>query len=250
MARIPVGLQMYTVRDAAARDFAGTLRQVVEMGYAGVEWAGYGGMSAEALRSLIDDLGLRSFGGHVGLDVLSADPLKEIEFHLALGSPTITLPWLAEKYRSEEGILDVAGVMNAAGAKCREHGLQLCYHNHDFEFQTIGERTLHALLFANTDPDLVMAEIDTYWVEYAGHSSADVIRSLTGRCPLIHVKDMAPGTRAFAEFGEGTLEWDSIITACEESGAQFYIIEQDVCARPPLESARTSIENARKRGML
>jgi sugar phosphate isomerase/epimerase len=250
MARIPVALQMYTVRDDAARDFTGTLKLVAEMGYAGVELAGTGGLTAADLKRSLADLGLEVAGSHVALPQLEGELDAALDYYSELGAKHIACPWLPEDRRSEEGYRRLADTLNNAGAKARERGIQLCYHNHDFEFKEYHGRTGFNILFGATDPELVKVELDTYWVQFAGTDPADLIRRFAGRIPLVHLKDMTGDeSPTFAEVGEGRMDFHAIFQACEESGGvAWYIVEQDKCARPPLESARISLDNLRKWG--
>jgi sugar phosphate isomerase/epimerase len=250
MARIPVALQMYTVRDDAARDFVGTLRQVAEMGYSGVELAGTGGLSAADLKRQLDDQGLGVAGSHVPLTDLEGDLNPALDYYAELGAKFIACPWLPQDRRSADGYKRLAGSLDSAGARARDRGLQLCYHNHDFEFDEYGGKTGFDMLFGATNPDLVKIELDTYWAEFAGHDPADLIRRYAGRIPLVHLKDMTGSeTPTFAEVGEGRMDFQAIFQACGESGGvAWYIVEQDKCERPPLESARMSLDNLRKWG--
>lgn len=250
MSRIPVALQMYTVRDDAARDFTGTLRRVAEMGYAGVELAGTGGLSAIDLKRQLSELGLRVAGSHVALAQLQGDIEPALDYYGKLGAKFIACPWLPEDRRSADGYKRLAESLNVAGARARDRGLQLCYHNHNFEFDEYSGKTGFDILFDAANPDLLKIELDTYWAEFACHSSADLIRRYAGRVPLVHLKDMTgTDTPTFAEVGEGRMDFEAIFQACEESGGvAWYIVEQDKCERPPLESARISLENLRKWG--
>jgi sugar phosphate isomerase/epimerase len=250
MPQLPIALQLYTVRDEAARDFTGTLRQVAEIGYAGVEFAGTGGLSAEELRRLLDDLGLRVAGSHTGLDDLERNLSAALDFSQAIGNPYVVCPWLPQERRgSADGYRALGDLLNRVGAACKERGLQLCYHNHDFEFQRFDGQYALDILYAATDPNLVQAELDTYWIKKAGVDPAAYIRQYAGRAPLIHLKDMATDEKgSFAEVGEGTQDWSSIFEASEAGGARWYIVEQDVCPRPPLESVTISLRNLRAMG--
>ncbi|HIQ04840.1 MAG TPA: sugar phosphate isomerase/epimerase [Anaerolineae bacterium] len=251
MSRIPIALQMYTLRHEAQKDFAGTLRQVAEIGYAGVELAGCGSLTARELKTMLDDLGLKVAGSHVGFGRLEANVAEEIDFNLEIGSPYIVCPSIPEAKRTDEQTLrSTAEQLNRFGAICQEHGLGFCYHNHSFEFTTkFGGRILLDLLYEITDPQLVQAEIDVYWAQYAGYDPAALIRRHAGRCPLIHLKDMAgDAERSFVEVGEGILNFDAIFTASEAAGVQWYIVEQDACQRPPLDSIRISLDNLKARG--
>lgn len=243
----PVALQLYTVREDCQRDFAGTLRQVAAMGYAGVELAGYGGFTAAALRSLLDDLGLAVAGNHVRLERLENELDQVIEENLVLGNRYVVCPSIPEYRRQDEaGWRQVAGSLDAIGQRLKAHGLQLCYHNHAFEFVRVGEGYALDLLFAATDPDRVKAELDVYWVRRGGEDPVAYLRRLGPRCPLVHLKDMAPDG-SFAEVGTGQLDFAAICAAA--SGAAWFVVEQDVCQRPPLESARISLENLHRMGL-
>src|SRR5436853_835239 len=245
MPQIPIALQMYTLRDESARDFAGTLREVAKIGYAGVEFAGTGGLSAAELRRLLNDLNLRVAGSHTGLDALEGDLNAALDFIQALGCEFVVCPFLPEERRqSADDYRALAEILNRAGATCKQRGLQLCYHNHAFEFQRFDGQYALDILYRATDPDLVKGELDTYWIRKGGADPAAYIRQYSGRCPLIHLKDMAADEKqSFAEVGEGTLDWPAIFTAAEAGGARWYIVEQDVCPGPPLESIARSLRN-------
>ncbi|MGC8667929.1 MAG: sugar phosphate isomerase/epimerase family protein [Chthonomonadales bacterium] len=251
MTRIPIALQMYTLREEAAKDFRGTLRRVAAIGYAGVELAGTGGLAATELKAVLDDLGLAVAGSHVGLDQLENNLAEVLRYNVALGNRYVVCPYLPEDRRkSAEDYRRLAERLNTIGRECKEAGLQLCYHNHAFEFERFDGRTGYDLLFGATDADLVAAEVDTYWAEYAGHDAADLIRRLSGRVPLIHLKDMAGKPQgAFAEVGEGVLDFAAIAAAAHAAGTHWFIVEQDVCARPPLESVEISLRNLRRMGL-
>jgi sugar phosphate isomerase/epimerase len=247
MATTPVALQLYTVRDETARDFAGTVRQVAEIGYPGVEFAGYGGLDAAAMKSLLDETGLQAASSHVGLDRLEADLDGEIEYCLAIGCSYLVLPWLAMDQRSPEQLRALAPRLNEFGRRCHERGLTFGYHNHDFEFASSDGQYLLDMLLDATDPALVALELDGYWAAYAGVDPAAYLRKRRGRVPLVHLKDMA-ADRTFTEVGDGTLDLPAIFAAAEEGGARWYIVENDRPAMPSLQSARRSLENLRQMG--
>lgn len=251
-ARIPVALQLYTVREEAARDFVGTLRQVAAMGYAGVQIAGNtGGLSARELQKVLGDLGLRCAGAHVGLAQLENELPSLLDYYATLSCPYLVLAALPREFY--EGQTDWAALgarLNRIGAACRQHGLGFAYHNHDMEFRRLGDRYLLDIILDNTDPALVKSELDTYWAVYAGADPAAWMAQHPGCCALLHLKDMAPDPkRAFAEVGEGIIDFKPIFTRFEAQGGEWYIVEQDVCARPPLESAAISLRHLREWGI-
>ncbi len=247
MSKIPVGLQMYTVRDLCEKDFIGALRGVADIGYAGIELAGTYGLSAPELRDVLDELGLKCVGNHSG----ERDLDKLVEFNQTIGCEYVGGPALPPGGfpKDEASCLAAAKHMNEVGAAYKARGLHLYYHNHAHEFEQINGVYILDIFYENTDADLVYTEIDVYWVQYANVDPAAYLRKYPGRCPLVHIKDMGE-EREFAEIGEGSLDWDDIFAACEEVNAGWYIVEQDRCNRPSMDSARLSFQNLKARGMV
>jgi sugar phosphate isomerase/epimerase len=250
MAKVPVALQMYTVRDVMAKDFRGTVRKVAQMGYAGIELAGSGGLSAAELKDLLAETKLALAGSHIGLSSYEKELDQVIAFNKAIGMQYVGVPALPNEMRTAAGFRKVAAFMNKIGAELKREGLTLYYHNHAFEFEVIDGMRGMDVLFKETDPALVKFECDVYWVHYAGLDPAAFIRANSGRYPLIHLKDMTGvgAERTFAEVGEGVIDFAPIFAASEAQGAQWYIVEQDRCARPSLESAQISLQNLKKWG--
>ena len=250
--KLPVALQLYTVRDKTAQDFAGTVRQVAQMGYNSVEFAGTGGLSAPALKALLDELNLKAVGPHLAIDLLTGELEAQLDYFAELGAPYITCPYLPEPYRAPEQFAETCALFNRIGQTCQSRGMQFCYHNHAFEFEArIGDKTLFDALYDNTNPELVKGEVDVYWVQFAGHDPAETIAARPGRFPLIHLKDMTAGDEpTFAEVGEGIIDMHAIFAASQANGATWYIVEQDRCQRPSLESAKLSIDNLIKWGQV
>ena len=250
--RIPLAVQLYTLRDQIAQDFAETVKQVAEIGYAGVEMAGYGNLktAAEAKRAL-DDAGLKVVGAHVGVEQLETDIGRVFDELHALNAPTVIIPWMPDQRRADAaGWKRAAQALNPVGAKCRERGIELCYHHHSFEFQKFNGKTGMDLLLENAEPGLVRIELDVYWLQHGGEDPVKFVQRVGGRAPLVHLKDMAAGPeRKFAPVGSGTLDFKSILAAMRDSGARWGIVEQDNCYdTPPVEAVRTSFENLRKIG--
>jgi len=150
VSTVPVALQLYTVRDQTAVDFPGTVRRVAELGYAGIELAGDGGLTAEQLRALLDETGLRLAGSHVPLERMIEDMDGVIAYYQDLGSPYVGVPFLGEAYRSAKGFREAARALNRAGAALQEAGMSLYYHNHAFEFEPLGETTGMEILLGRT----------------------------------------------------------------------------------------------------
>ncbi|GIX07875.1 MAG: sugar phosphate isomerase [Candidatus Poribacteria bacterium] len=249
MAHIPVGLQTYTVREDLTRDFVGTLRRVAEIGYEGVEGLPGGGLSPREYRQLLEQLNLKTPGGHVPLEQLESDLNRVVELSQEIGARFVTIPYLAEpRRRSADDWRRLGEIMTRIGERLAQHSLVLCYHNHSFEFQRFEGKYGLDLLYESSDPRYLQAELDTYWIQHGGEDPAEYIRKYAGRVPLLHIKDMA-ADGDFAEIGEGVLDWPRIFDAAEAAGVQWYLVEQDRCSRrTPLEAIALSLDNLRKMG--
>ncbi len=239
-----VALQLYTVRDETAKDFVGTLRKVAALGYKGVEFAGYGGLSGQEMKALLTEIGVRGVSTHVSLKALEQDLAKEIAYCQEIGCTFLILPWLAPELRTVETFRQLAPRLNEFGRQCQAAGITFGYHNHDFEFAQHDGETFMDILLAQTDPTLVKLECDVYWAAYAGVNPSTFLQQHTGRVPLVHIKDMTP-ERTFAEVGDGTLNIPSIIEVARNNGVQEFIVENDAPTMPSLESAKRSLENIR-----
>ncbi|HEX5415490.1 MAG TPA: sugar phosphate isomerase/epimerase [Chloroflexota bacterium] len=252
MAQPRIGLQMYTVREAAQRDFPGTVRQVAAIGYPAIQFAGYGNLSATEMKSLLDELNLAVAGSHVGFEALRDNFAGELEYNLAVGNRDLIVPMMPNELRSQGGekaFHQMAAWLDEIGERCRQNGARLSYHNHALEFEPIGSRTGMEILLDETDPDLVKWEPDVYWIAYANQDPATWIRKYGGRQPFIHLKDMtADASRTFAEVGEGIIDFAPIFAASEAQGAEWYVVEQDRCARSPFESIALSLQHLKEWG--
>ena len=250
MSNIGIALQLYSLREAAARDLPGTLRRCRDAGFSYVQWSGMPHLPAAEIRTLLDDAGLKAIAGHAAVEDFECDFEKTVQFWKTVGAPDIAPGSMMDDCRDT---LDAwrRGVarLDALGARLRETGMRLSYHNHDFELQRFpgDERPLLDILYATSCPDNVYAEFDTAWLALGGADPAGYIRRFPGRCPLLHVKDLAPardeaGAPVFTPLGHGSLDWESIFDASEEAGVEWYIYEQDTCDGDPFEAARTSYE--------
>lgn len=239
-----IALQLYTVRDETAQDFAGTLRRVAAAGYTAVEFAGYGDLSTQQMQALLAETGLQALSSHVALERLENNFEQEIAYLQAIGCPYIVVPWLAPERRSGAAIPALAATLNTLGAAARTHGITLGYHNHDFEFAPVSDTDPSFVLdylLAHTDPANVSLELDTYWAAYAGVDPAAYLQRYQQRVPLVHLKDMTP-ERTFTEVGAGTLPISAIVAAALAAGAQGYIVENDLPRIPSLESVQRSLD--------
>src|SRR5665647_524489 len=180
MGKMNIGLQLYTLREEAAKDFVGTLRKVAEIGYEGVEFAGYGGLTADQLKELLEEL------------KLTTQLEQEIDFNLTIGSRYIVCPFVAEEDRQTEAQWQaIFTQLQAIGQRCAERGIGFAYHNHHFELldKVDGAFVLDAMMNAVPKADLLM-ELDACWMHHAGQVPVDYIAQYSGRIPLVHLKDM------------------------------------------------------------
>jgi sugar phosphate isomerase/epimerase len=237
-----IALQLYTVRDETAQDFAGTLRRVAALGYDAVEFAGYGGLSAQQMQTLLVETGLQALSSHVSLQRLEQAFELELAYAQIIGCPSIVVPWLAPEQRTGEALTSLAQTLNNIGRRLREQGITLGYHNHNFEFEPVSahdQTFILDYLLANTAPANVVLELDTYWAAYAGVDPVGYLSRHHQRVPLVHLKDMTP-ERTFTELGAGTLPIAAIVAAACAAGTQGYIVENDQPVIPSLESAERS----------
>lgn len=251
MAKIPVALQLYTVRDDMAKDFVGTLRKVAEIGYRAVELAGTGGLSAKDLKALVDELGLKVVGSHIGLEALTDDLAATIEYNVTIGNMFLVCPGIPEERRSSAAAWRETGaIFNGVAKEARKHGLGVAYHNHDREFKVVDGKPGLDIFLEATDPSLVGVQLDVFWAKYAGVDPAEYMSKHPCRFPLLHLKDMGPDGKSMTEVGEGIVDFKAIFALAQQAGVHAYIIEQDTCARPPLESVRISLKSMKRWGLL
>lgn len=246
--KLPVAVQLYSVRDALEQDFIGTLKKIAGFGYKGVEFAGFGGLSAAELKKVLGELGLATVGSHTGMQLLLEKFDEVIDYNRELGNKYIVIPHYT--YETKEDYVKMARLLDQYGEKVKEKGLELLYHNHDFEFTKFDGETGLDLLFKNSKPENIGAELDLGWVFYTGTNPADYLKSFAGRCPLVHIKDfLTVGERTFTEIGNGLVDIRGVAAAAEEKGVEWLIVEQDVSKITSMESARINYENMKKLGL-
>ena len=188
---------------------------------------------------------------HTNLDALERNLARVLENNQVLGSGTVVLSFLPEHRRRDgAGWRTSAEVLNRIGGECATRGIELAYHHHHFEFQKFDGKYALDLLWQNTDPRLLKAELDTFWIRYAGEDPAGYIARLGPRATHLHLKDLLPGPPVrFGEIGSGVLDFPGILKAAGEAGVRWGIVEQDsTYQRPPLEAVRISLEKLKSLG--
>jgi sugar phosphate isomerase/epimerase len=255
MARIPIAVQLYSVRHDCEKDLAGTLTRIKKMGYEGVEFAGWYGNDAATLKKLLDDNGLACAGAHVGIDTLLGDNFEaSVAFHRTLGNKYLIVPGLASKWTdSTEAWKHTASVFNEISAALKPHKMVTGYHNHHTEFKafTEGGELPWDTFFGNTNSEIVM-QFDTGNALHGG-SSGDALSFLTrypGRAQTIHLKDYDIKNDSYAPTtGEGDVPFTEIFSVCESVGnTDWYIVEYEDNAYPSLEGIERCFNNLKKMG--
>jgi sugar phosphate isomerase/epimerase len=240
------GLALYTVRQDMTRDTIGTLEAVAAMGYNWVEAAGYSGgkfygMSPSDFGNAVKATGMKLISTHNGINRENADQMTDDA--AAAGLRYLILPSLPGNWsRTLDGFKEAAGFMNYAGELCKSKGLSFGFHNHSVEYEEIDGVVPFDIIAEETDPRLVIFEIDLCWVVAAGKNPVDYLRKYPKRFELWHFKDMSP-EKNDATMGEGVIDFKPIISEVKISGMKYHFVEQDKCVtHTPLESARISRE--------
>lgn len=243
-----IAIQLYTMRDPAKKDLAGTLKQVREMGWEYVQWSGMPDLPAEKIKEALDTAGLKAMACHCGVEAFETDFENQVKFWKTVGVQYVGPGGMMGDCKdSLEAWIRGAKRLDAVGAKLREAGLFLTYHNHSGEFETYPNdpRTKEDILIAETTPGNLFVELDVAWVKAANVDPAAYIRKCKGRCLTIHAKDLAMepknGKVIFAPLGKGILNWPDVFAACKETGVEWYIYEQDTCLEGPFKAAEISL---------
>ncbi|MEZ4702743.1 MAG: sugar phosphate isomerase/epimerase [Rhodothermales bacterium] len=236
-----VGLQLYTLRSIMGEDFVGPIRQAAQIGYKEFEFAGYGDLSAEQIRALLDELGVRSPSTHVSAQLIREDLAGLISRSKVIGHEYLICPHPGElPFKTMDDFKAMAAKFNEWGKVCKDAGLQFGYHNHSFEFEAIdGATTLPMdVLLENTDPDLVAIELDLCWAINAGADPIAYFEKYPGRFHLCHVKDL-DAAGELADVGQGRIDFAPIFAKAQTAGLKHYVVEHD---RPsdPIASIRNS----------
>lgn len=274
LAKLPVAYQLYSARREADKDLEKVLSTLSELGYDGVEFAGFYGHDAKGINELLKKYNLKAISSHVGLDLIRADMFGVIAFHQAIGCEYIAVPYLPAEIRpGNPGFAEVLSLIHTFGRLCNEAGITLLYHNHDFEFVQFSGMYALDFLYTAVPENILKTEIDVCWVKYAGVDPAAYLTKYAGRCPVVHLKDFVgrrekdgPDPYAllgqdenrenktqsfeFRPFGYGCQNVQEVLEAAENAGAKWLIIEQDESVgRCPLEAAKMSIDTLKKAGI-
>ena len=245
---LPVAIQLYSLRGEAKEDFRGTLETVKKLGYDGVEFAGLFGNAPEAIKAMCEEIGLVPISAHVPFAELLANTEKVLANYKTIGCEYVVIPYLDAKYReNKEVFMDAVAKIAAIGEAAEKIGLQLLYHNHDFEFVKFDGTYMLDLLYDTVPAKYLGTELDTCWVNVGGEEPAAYVRKYTGRAPVVHLKDFygeksddmyeligikptapkRPSGFEFRPVGSGLQNIPEILAASVDAGAQWLVVEQD-----------------------
>jgi sugar phosphate isomerase/epimerase len=246
---IPIGVQLYSVRHECEKDLPGTLTALAKMGYEGVEFAGYYKRSANELKKLLDDNGLKCCGTHIDLNTLLGDRLAgTVEFNQTLGNKYLIVPGLSpERTQTRQNWLDTARTFNDIADKVKSSGMRVGYHNHSIEFQPLDGEMPWDTFFGNTRKEVIM-QVDVGNALDGGADPVAFMKKYPGRAATIHVKEYSKSNpKAFV--GEGDVKWRDVFALLEKSGGtEWYIVEYEVEGVPAIQGVSRCLENLRKMG--
>lgn len=245
---LPVAVQIYSVRDDAKADLRGTLEKIKSMGYDGVEFAGLYGYQPEEIKTMCREIGLVPVSAHVPYLDMVADPEGVLSQYATIGCQYVAVPYLTPEYRpGTENFPEVIENIKKIGQAAKKLGIQLLYHNHDFEFITLNGKYALDILYEEVPAEYLQTELDTCWVNVGGEVPAEYIKKYTGRAPVVHLKDFygeksddmyeligiekkapkKPSKFEFRPVGSGLQDFPAILEASVEAGASWVVVEQD-----------------------
>jgi len=250
------GAQLYTVREftQTIEDVAETLKKVAEIGYTAIQISAFGPVDPKDVAKAVQDNALTVAATHTGWEAFRNDLDAVIETQKLWGCRHPAIGGLPGEYRSRDGIKRFLDELAPIAERLAAEGMDFSYHNHNHELAKYDcEKTWLETLYDQADPNVLKAEIDTYWIQAGGGDPAWWLRKCAGRIPVIHVKDMcvtAEREVRMAEIGEGNLNWPAIVEAGEAGGVEYYLVEQDrTYERDPFESLAISYRNMKAMGL-
>ena len=233
-----LGVQLYTVRNIIGSDPAKVLKEIRDIGYGEVE------ATADTLKeawTAIQNSGLKAISVHLNTNPTDA----ELADAKSKGFEYAVVPYIPPAMRGGVDVMKkLAANLQAAGKRAQAHGLQLCYHSHAFEYEPMDGTTPLQILMGETQPDAVKLELDIFWAAVAGHNPVDLLKTYSGRVPLLHLKDKEKGVPAkpqynenvpkdtFKEIGNGSIDIPAVLTAANAAGVNHYFVEQDQTPDP------------------
>lgn len=247
MKKNQIAAQLYTIREftQTPQDIAQSMKKIKAIGFDAVQISGFGPIDYKELAKILDGEGLIACASHDGGDEMLFTPEKVAERLQLINCKYTAYPWPHTSPMTEADILKLAKQLDASGAKLREAGITLCYHNHAMEFTRFGNRVALDMIYEETNPEHLQAELDTYWVQTGGCVPEEWCAKYAKRMPLLHLKEygIVDWKPVMMEVGYGNLNWKKIIDATEKGGyCKWFIIEEDVCRFDPFVSLKMSFD--------
>lgn len=221
------GVQLYTIRGEMEKGVEVALAKVASIGYKEVEFAGYFGRTPKQIADALKANGLTAPSVHIPVSVILKDPTAALDAMETIGHKYAIMPYLdAAERKTLDQYKKVADQLNEAGALTKKRGIQMAYHNHDFEFETVGGEIPYDVLLARCDKNLVQFEMDLFWTNKAKRDPLAYFAKHPGRFPCVHVKDMK-GDGTMTEVGSGTIPFAQYIAKAGQAGIKHYFVEHD-----------------------
>ncbi len=234
-----INLQLWSINEETKEDFFGTLEKVKAMGYDGVEFAGFGGISAEDMKAKLDELGLEGISAHLGYQAVTEDLDANIAYLKTIGAKFMVCPWA--EIRDTKSAKEIAEVFNKVGEKCKENGLIFGYHNHDHEFKAdVDGKYPMEVLAENVNPEFVVMQPDVFWVKYAGADPYKYLADDKNICPIIHFKQIAENNHDNVDAQDGVLDFNKMAEICD--GAVFVYEQEEYPGGTPMECVARSLK--------
>ena len=262
MKTLPVAVQVYSVREDAQKDFKATIKKLKEMGYDGVELAGFYDYTPIEIKKILDEAELKAISAHVPFDAFAKDLEKTIDDYKLVGCEYIALPYMADNMRPKNCDFNkTLDEIRRIGKACNDKGIVLAYHNHDFEFEKMDDGSyMLDYIYSNISADLLKVQPDICWILVSGVNPSEYIRKYSGRCPVVHLKDFIGNKTEtmydligqaekekkgeafqFKPVGSGKQDIPSVLQASIDAGAKWVVVEQDMSlAQPMLEAVKES----------
>ncbi len=239
----PIALQLYSLREAASQDLLGVLKTVADLGYQGVEFAGYQGVSTNAIKDALAANNLTPVSAHVGYKLLKESLDDVIADAKVLGLPYVVCPAAPRDQVTDAAAWKAfAKELTTIGQNLKAAGIAFGYHNHSFEFQKENGEYFLDTFFQEADPNAVFAQLDLGWVMHGGEDPVEYMQKFKGRCPLVHVKDFDSDNKQ-TDVGEGNLDLDGVVKALDPVGVQWMIIETEEYKVSPVDSVKAGFNN-------
>ena len=230
-------LQLFSLRDEAAKDFRAAVCTAGKFGYHGVEFAGFGGLSSAEMKQLLAEAGLYAVGSHSGIDIFKNSLAEELQYVRDVGGKYVICPWA--KFDSMADVDEVCGMLTRAAETAKAYGVKVGYHNHNQEFEKIDGKYILDWIAEKT-PDDVVLELDVFWAAYAGVDPFEYIKKMGSRIELIHIKQIGTDGKTNVDVPDGTISIPELVQTA--AAAKYFVVEQEEYAVSPLESAKRNAE--------